>query len=99
MTDARSLNDILTGIQGGLIVSCQAQPHEPLHGSQIMARMALAAEEGGAVAIRANGPDDVAAIRAVTKLPIIGLHKVDVPGFDVYITPRVEHALALAKAG
>jgi N-acylglucosamine-6-phosphate 2-epimerase len=94
-----SLADLLTQIQGGLIVSCQALPDEPLHGSDIMARMAMAAEIGGAVAIRANGPADVAAIRAVTELPIIGLHKVDVPGFDVYITPGIEDAEALVDAG
>jgi N-acylglucosamine-6-phosphate 2-epimerase len=94
-----SHTDILTSIRGGLIVSCQALPNEPLYGSEIMARMAIAAEEGGAVGIRANSPVDVAAIRKVTRLPIIGLHKVDVEGFDVYITPRVEHALALRDAG
>lgn len=95
----RSLPELLDAIRGGLIVSCQALPDEPLHGSDIMARMARAAEIGGAVAIRANGPADVAAIRTVTSLPIIGLHKVDVPGFDVYITPHVEDAEALADAG
>lgn len=83
----------------GLIVSCQALPDEPLHGSDIMARMAIAAEIGGAVGIRANSPADVAAIRLVTRLPIIGLHKVDIPDYDVYITPLIEHAVALADAG
>lgn len=86
-------------LRGGLIVSCQALPGEPLHGSDIMARMAIAAESGGAIAIRANSPADVAAIRKATTLPIIGLHKVDVDGFDVYITPRVAHASALVDAG
>jgi len=95
----RSLIDLLAQIRGGLIVSCQALPDEPLHGSDIMARMAQAAEIGGAVGIRANGPGDVAAIRAVTSLPIIGLHKVDIDGFDIYITPLVEHAEALVDAG
>ena len=35
-------------IHGQLIVSCQALPHEPLHSDYIMARMAVAAKEGGA---------------------------------------------------
>ena len=30
----------------GLIVSCQALEHEPLHGSEIMAKMAVAAKVG-----------------------------------------------------
>lgn len=91
--------DIIDHIRGGLIVSCQALPHEPLFGSEIMARLAIAAEAGGARAIRANTPQDIAAIRAVTRLPIIGLWKVEEPGYDVYITPRVEHARAVAAAG
>ena len=85
--------------RGRLIVSCQAQPHEPLYGADIMARMAIAAEQGGAAAIRANTPVDIRAIRAAVRLPIIGLYKVDLPGYDVYITPRVEDACAVSEAG
>lgn len=86
-------------MKGGLIVSCQALPNEPLFGSEIMARMAIAAKGGGAVGIRANTPPDIAAIRAAVDLPIIGLFKVEVPGFAVYITPTVSDALAVASAG
>jgi N-acylglucosamine-6-phosphate 2-epimerase len=64
-----------------------------------MARMAIAAAQGGAAAIRANTPQDVAAIRSAVDLPIIGLYKVDVPGYDVYITPRLADACAVAEAG
>lgn len=39
----------LEQIKGHLIVSCQALPHEPLHSSFIMGRMARAAAEGGAM--------------------------------------------------
>ena len=49
----------LADVQGKLIVSCQALPDEPLHSSFIMGRMALAAKEGGAVAIRAQSSDDI----------------------------------------
>jgi N-acylglucosamine-6-phosphate 2-epimerase len=86
-------------VRGRLIVSCQALPHEPLFGAEIMARMAIAAEQGGAAAIRANTPADIRAIRAAVRLPIIGLYKVDLPGYDVYITPRLEDACAVAAAG
>jgi N-acylglucosamine-6-phosphate 2-epimerase len=89
----------LAQVRGRLIVSCQAQPHEPLYGSAIMARMAIAAAQGGAVAIRANTPQDIAAIRNAVDLPIVGLYKVDLPGYDVYITPRLEDACAVAEAG
>lgn len=86
-------------VRGCLIVSCQALAHEPLHGAAIMARMALAAQEGGGAAIRANTPADVAAIRAAVTLPIIGLYKEDLPDYPVYITPTLSHALAIAAAG
>jgi len=83
---------------GGLIVSCQARVDNPLHGPIHMAAMARAAEEAGAVAIRANGPDDIRAIRAATQLPVIGLYKVfsDAP---VYITPSGQAAAAIMEAG
>lgn len=83
----------------GLIVSCQAYEGEPLFGAHIMAAMAKAAEEGGAIAIRANTPADIAAIRAVTKLPIIGLYKIHSDASEVYITPHRASAEAIARAG
>jgi len=91
--------DLLDRLNGGLIVSCQALPDEPLYGSEIMARMAIAAQAGGAAGIRANTPQDIAAISAAVDLPIIGLYKVEMTGFAVYITPTVADALAVAKAG
>jgi N-acylglucosamine-6-phosphate 2-epimerase len=86
-------------VRGGLIVSCQALPEEPLYGAEIMARMALAAKQGGARAIRANTPVDIAAIRRAVELPIIGLYKADIPGYPVYITPTLDHARQVADAG
>jgi len=86
-------------LPSGLIVSCQAYAGEPLFGSAIMAAMARAAKEGGAVAIRANSPPDIAAIRAVTKLPIIGLYKLYSHTSEVYITPTRASASAIARAG
>lgn len=85
--------------KGTLVVSCQARADNPLHGSLHMSAMALAAEAGGAGGIRANGVDDIAAIRAVTKLPIIGIAKVWDDRFPVYITPGFDDAARIAKAG
>lgn len=81
-----------------LVVSCQALPGNPLHTAEAMALMARAAEAGGAAAIRANSPDHVAAIRAATRLPIIGIHKVGDTG-GVFITPTVEAAAGVVRAG
>ncbi|WP_218921353.1 N-acetylmannosamine-6-phosphate 2-epimerase [Bacillus massilinigeriensis] len=81
------MNQILNSIRGQLIVSCQALENEPLHGADIMAKMAMAAEMGGACGIRANGVEDIKAIKAITKLPIIGIIKREYPNSEIYITP------------
>ncbi len=99
MTSEDRAAEIAAQIQRGLIVSCQALPGEPLFGADIMARLAIAAEAGGAAGIRANSPADIQAIRAVTALPLIGLSKVDMIGYDVYITPTLADAVAVAEAG
>lgn len=74
-------------VKGKLIVSCQALEDEPLHSSFIMGRMANAAKIGGAVAIRAQGVDDIIEIKKITNLPIIGLIKRNYNDSDIYITP------------
>ncbi len=84
-------------VRGKLIVSCQALADEPLHSPLIMARMAVAAQAGGAVGIRANSPADIAAIKAAVNLPVIGLYKDGDSG--VYITPTLNHAREIAEAG
>lgn len=94
-----ALSPLIESLRGGLIVSCQALPDEPLFGAQHMAAMSRAALAGGAVAIRANGPDDIAAIREAVNLPIVGLFKEDIPGCAVRITPTLEHADKIARAG
>lgn len=90
---------ILEKIKGGLIVSCQALPNEPMHSAFIMGRFAKAAEEGGAVGIRANTVIDIAEIKKNTDLPIIGLIKKEYADSSVYITPTISEAKELVKAG
>lgn len=84
------MNDKIKNLQGRLIVSCQALPHEPLHSSFIMGRMALAAKEGGAVGIRANTKEDIKEIQENVDLPIIGIVKRDYENCSVYITPTMK---------
>jgi N-acylglucosamine-6-phosphate 2-epimerase len=90
---------VFSSLKGGLIVSCQALADEPLHGAYLMAAMARAAVEGGAVAIRANSPPDIAAICASVSVPVIGLYKEKIPEYPVYITPTLQHALEISAAG
>lgn len=77
-------------LRGKLIVSCQALPHEPLHSSFIMGRMALAAKEGGACGIRANTREDIREIQSQVDLPVIGIVKRDYADSGVYITPSMQ---------
>ncbi|MBI5812703.1 MAG: N-acetylmannosamine-6-phosphate 2-epimerase [Meiothermus silvanus] len=86
-------------LQHKLIVSCQARADTPLHGPRFMAAMAEAAERGGAGGIRANGAEDIRAIRAVTQLPIIGIDKRLDPQGNVIITPDLESARRVVEAG
>ena len=84
------MKDNLEQLKNNLIVSCQALPHEPLHSSFIMGRMAKAAKEGGAVGIRANTKEDIEEIKRNVDLPIIGIVKRDYDDSDVYITPTMK---------
>jgi len=90
---------LLEQLRGTLIVSCQANPGSPLREPYIISRLALAAEQGGATGLRIQGFEDVAAVRAVSKLPIIGLTKTDRAGTEVYITPTAAEAVRLAELG
>jgi N-acylglucosamine-6-phosphate 2-epimerase len=89
---------MLEQIKGRLVVSCQALENEPLHSPFIMARMALAAAEGGASGIRANSVADIEAIKQQVALPVIGLLKRDYPDSEVFITPTLREAEELVAA-
>ena len=89
--------DPLQSMRGGLVVSCQAYPGEPMLDPRTMAQVARAAVAGGAVAIRGKGLDDLRAMRPVVPVPIIGL--VTVGDAGVYITPTLADCLAVAATG
>lgn len=90
---------VIAGLRGRLVVSCQAPPGSPLRRPDVLAALAAAAEQGGAGAIRAEGAESIAAIRAAVGVPIVGLRKREAAGSPVYITPAVEDAVAMRDAG
>ncbi|MEO3931962.1 N-acetylmannosamine-6-phosphate 2-epimerase [Micrococcaceae bacterium Sec7.4] len=89
---------LIKSLMGGLIVSCQARAGNPLHGPVHMAAMALAAEQGGAAALRIQGEDDIRAVKERCSLPVIGIRKVFDAG-PVYITPTFADAAIIVAAG
>lgn len=90
---------LLDSMKGGLVVSCQVQHDDPVYSMDFVVKMAIAAEWGGAVGIRANSPDQIREIRKNVKLPIIGLYKIWHEDTDVFITPTLEAAKQVWEAG
>jgi N-acylglucosamine-6-phosphate 2-epimerase len=90
---------MVSRLQGAVIVSCQAGPGSPLDHPETIAALARSAALGGARGFRVNGAADVTAVRAVSDLPIVGINKVDRDGYDVRITPTLDDAMQVVRAG
>lgn len=86
-------------LNGGLIVSCQAPVDSPMHEPSVIAAIAQASVNRGAVGLRIDTPAHIQAVRQRSQVPIIGLWKQQIPGYEVYITPQFDHAAAIAQAG
>ncbi len=89
----------LEDLRGGLIVSVQAWPGSAIDDPAIIAAMARSAQEGGAVAVRIQGIDNLTAVRARVQIPMIGLIKQTYPGFEPYITPTIDEVAAIVACG
>ena len=93
------MSDLLGRLRGGLIVSVQAWKGSALDDPHVIAAMARAAQDGGAVAVRVQGVECLRAVRARIDLPIVGLIKREYAGFAPYITPTLEEVAAIVAAG
>lgn len=97
---AASSSSLVQTLHHGLIVSCQAPVDSPLHDPFVIAAMAQASVNQGAVGVRLDTPAHIQAVRRqCPTIPIIGLWKQQLPESEVYITPQFHHAAAVAAAG
>ena len=91
--------DVISTLRKGIIVSCQAEGDDPFNRPEYLAAFASAAEMGGAVGIRAQGVENIKAIRSVTHLPIIGITKGVYDDGWVLITPDFVDVGEIVDAG
>ena len=91
--------EYLESMKGGLIVSCQTQPDDPIYTPDMHVKMAQAAQWAGAVGIRANSPRQIKEIKEAVDLPVIGLYKVWHEDTDVFITPTMKEVDEIVEAG
>lgn len=97
------MNEIIRKLKNKIIVSCQAASGEPIYENDCIPAIAQSVIEGGAGGLRLAGVKDISKIRKLTNLPIIGITKPDLLPENwkdiVYITPTLEDARNLVKAG
>ncbi|MFN3555085.1 MAG: N-acetylmannosamine-6-phosphate 2-epimerase [Bacteroidales bacterium] len=93
------MNSILLKIQNGLIVSCQAEGDSPFNNPDDVAKFAVCAQMGGAVAIRTEGFEKAVAIRKRVDLPLIGLIKSEFEDGYVRITGSEADVKKIMEAG
>lgn len=86
-------------LMGQLIVSVQADDGSPLRDTVIIVALCRAVLAGGAGGLRLRSPEDIAAVRPLTALPIIGLTKAQHPGCEAFITATAAEVRSVVRAG
>lgn len=91
--------DIIEGLRGRLVISCQPVPDGPFDTVASVVAYARAAEASGAAGLRIEGGVNVAAVVQASRLPVIGLVKRDLEDSAVRITPFLSDVIDLCEAG
>jgi N-acylglucosamine-6-phosphate 2-epimerase len=87
-------------LQAGLIVSVQAPEGSPMRQPEVIAAMAEASLNNGAIGVRLESPEHIAAVRRrCPRALIIGLWKRTFADSSVYITPGWAEIQAVWAAG
>jgi N-acylglucosamine-6-phosphate 2-epimerase len=90
---------MLKSFYKGLIVSCQSEGDDPFNKPEFIAAFAKAAEMGGAVAIRAEGLENIKAVKMKVNLPVIGITKGKFDDDWTLLTPDFSDIESLIKVG
>jgi N-acylglucosamine-6-phosphate 2-epimerase len=93
------MSELTLKLRHGLIVSCQSEGDDPFNQPDLLAKFAKAAQMGGAAGIRAQGVENIKAIRQAVDLPIIGITKGHFENGWVCITPDFTDIENLVNAG
>lgn len=93
------MKNVIEKFRGGVIVSCQSDGNDPFGRPEHLALFAQAAQMGGAMGIRAQGIDTIAAIHAAVELPVIGITRGVYDDEWVLITPDFSDVGAIIRAG
>ncbi|MUH98549.1 N-acetylmannosamine-6-phosphate 2-epimerase [Aliivibrio fischeri] len=94
-----NIDKTLNALSQGFVSSCQPVDDGPMDKPEIVAAMAMASVEGGAIGLRIEGIDNLKAVRPHVSVPIIGIIKRDLDDSEVRITPYIEDVIALKEAG
>lgn len=91
---------VIEQLKSSLVISCQAPSDSPLHDASLIAKIAQACVNQGAKGVRIDTPSHIQAVKKLMPdVPVIGLWKQMGLDSDVYITPRLEDAIAVSEAG
>jgi N-acylglucosamine-6-phosphate 2-epimerase len=93
------MNELIAKLSGGLIVSCRTENDDPFNTPELITKFALAAQMGGAVAIRAQGFENIKSIREQLDIPIIGIIEGRFENNWVCITPDFNDIDNIIDAG
>lgn len=91
--------NLIDRLRGGLIVSVQAREGSALDDPLVIAALAAAAADSGAVAVRIQGVANLQAVRKRVTVPIVGLIKRKYDGYEPYITPTLREVDEILGCG
>jgi len=91
--------DHFAALKGGLVVSCQVPTGTAIDTPAFISAQAQTVVQAGAVGIRAQGVENVRAVKKLVDVPVIGLVKRYLDTSAVYITPLLDDVLDLVQAG